>query len=332
MVTRRDFVSAATLAGGALILPGCSSKGAETDYQNAVQNIWHRPASELRTPSDLTRELVRYAILAPSSHNTQCWKFRPGEKSVTILPDLARSCPIVDPDRHHVFVSLGCAAENLVQAALAKGYNGRVNFMAGASDAIEIGLEPTKAVSSDMFGAITERQSTRIEFDGRPLSNAELKLLENAGTGNGVRVLLLTEKQMMENVLDCIVQGNTSQMRDPAYIAELKTWIRFNDADAVRTGDGLFSRTSGNLSVPHWLGSRLLNLFFTEKAENEKYVRQVRSAAGIAVFVSEVDDKAHWIEAGRAFERFALQATAINVRNSMDRPKRSVSIESLHHS
>lgn len=37
----------------------------------------------------------------------------------------------------------------------------------------------------------------------------------------------------------------------------LKTWIRFSDAEAVRTGDGLFSRCSGNPALPRWLGSPL---------------------------------------------------------------------------
>ncbi|MEO8133510.1 MAG: hypothetical protein ABI831_06015 [Betaproteobacteria bacterium] len=63
-------------------------------------------------------DLVRQAILAPSSHNTQCWRFQIAEKSISIAPDLKRRCPAVDPDDHHLFVSLGCATENMVHAAL----------------------------------------------------------------------------------------------------------------------------------------------------------------------------------------------------------------------
>jgi hypothetical protein len=33
--------------------------------------------------------------------------------------------------------------------------------------------------------------------------------------------------------------------------------------------------------------------------------------------VSENSDKAHWIEAGRCYQRFALQATALGIRNAM---------------
>ena len=60
-----------------------------------------------------------------------------------------------------------------------------------------------------------------------------------------------------------------------------------------------------------------MDLFLTPKSENERYARQVRSSAGIAIFASEANDKAHWLEAGRCYERFALQATALGIRNSL---------------
>jgi hypothetical protein len=34
------------------------------------------------------------------------------------------------------------------------------------------------------------------------------------------------------------------------------------------------------------------------------------------VFSSEVNDKAHWVEVGRCYERFALQAAALGIRNA----------------
>lgn len=121
---------------------------------------------------------------------------------------------------------------------------------------------------------------------------------------------------MMEQVLEYVIQGNTAQINDPAFVEELQHWIRFSDAEAVRTGDGLFSRSTGNPSVPRWLGSNFMGLFFTTKKENEKYAKHVRSSAGIAVFVSDASDKTHWLETGRCYQRFALQATALGIRNA----------------
>jgi hypothetical protein len=197
----------------------------------------------------------------------------------------------------------------------------------GGEESVNIALDAAKPIVSPLFEAIPFRQSTRGEFDGKPISSEDLKLLEEAGSGNGVRVHLLTERKAMEQVLEFVIQGNTAQMRDRAFVQELKDWVRFNGVHAARTGDGLFSGSSGNPSGPVWLGKRMFDLFFTEDAENDKYARHIRSSAGVAVFVSERDDKSSWIEAGRAFERFALQATVLGIRHAhLNQPVEVLSI------
>jgi hypothetical protein len=261
-------------------------------------------------------ELVSHAILAPSSHNTQCWMFRLAPDRIEILPDPGRRCAVVDPDDHHLFVSLGCAAENLLQAAPALGLRGRARFRGVAGGSVTVALERGPVERSALFEAIATRQSTRCVYDGRPLSSAELGALESAGSGAGVRVVLLTDRALMERVLELVVEGNRAQLSDPAFVRELKHWVRFNTRQAKATGDGLFAACAGNPSLPAWLGGLLFERLVSAEAENAKTVLQVRSSAGLAVFVSEVDAPAHWIEAGRAFERFALQATVLKVRTA----------------
>ena len=55
-------------------------------------------------------DLVRVAALAANGHNTQPWRFSLAANEIRIEPDFARRTPIVDPDDHHLYVSLGCAA------------------------------------------------------------------------------------------------------------------------------------------------------------------------------------------------------------------------------
>ena len=78
------------------------------NYQQAVQDTWRHtdPAGDRSDHVDL----VRYATLAASSHNTQPWRFKLEPARITILSDLTRRCPAVDPDDHHLYASLGCAA------------------------------------------------------------------------------------------------------------------------------------------------------------------------------------------------------------------------------
>jgi hypothetical protein len=316
VVSRREFNRSATVALGAMpALLACSQATGADSYAQSARQTWRHGKEDATDKAWLQQELVRYATLAPSSHNTQCWKFRLAERAIEVLPDLSRRCPAVDPDDHHLFVSLGCATENLVQAALARGLKGHAGFD-HTSNAVRVQFEATKALASQQYQAIPERQCTRSEYDGKALLPDELALLQQAGTGKGVQLMLLTEHTAMERTLAYVVQGNTVQMNDAAFVDELKAWIRFNGSDAVRSGDGLYAASSGHPSVPAWVGRLMFGMFFTPKSENDKYARQLRSSAGIGVFIGDAVDAGHWVEVGRCYERFALQAAAMGVRNA----------------
>ena len=280
------------------------------NYAEAVKALWrHYPFA--RDASDL-RTLVRYATLAASSHNTQPWSFRLEPRRIAILPDLSRRCPAVDPDDHHLYTSLGCAAENLVVAAQAAGLRGHPGY-GTALTGIHIDLEPTRPSASALFGAIPQRQCCRADYDGSPLSAEQLRLLELAGCGDGVSVLLLTDRRGKERVAQYVAAGNSAQFGDGAWRDELQAWVRFSARDAIRTGDGLYGPVMGNPPVPPWLGQLFMRLAFSAKKQNRKDSRHIRSSAAIAVLFSEVNDPQHWIEAGRSYERLALQATALGL-------------------
>jgi nitroreductase len=275
-------------------------------YDEAVQTTW----APLRPDGGL-KELVRYATLAANSHNTQPWRFTIEEHRISIASDASRRCPVVDPDDHHLFASLGCAAENLVHAAAAAGLRATPTF---AANAITAQLEPAPPARSALLEAIPRRQCTRAAYDGRQVATEILRLLEQAVTADGVSVLVITDRAKINNVIDYVVEGNSAQMRDKAFMDELKAWLRFNERDAVATMDGLFAGSSGNPSLPAWLARMLLPFVFTERGENDKYRAHIQSSAGIAVFASERNDRPHWVAAGRACQRFALQATALGLR------------------
>jgi hypothetical protein len=128
--------------------------------------------------------------------------------------------------------------------------------------------------------------------------------LERAADRNGVRLLLLTERERIEGLIEYVTQANSAQMRDPAFVAELKQWIRFNDSQAILTGDGLAAPSSGNPTLPPWLGRPLFSLFFREKSENDRYAKQLRLSSAAAVFVGVRADPASWFGVGRAYEHF----------------------------
>jgi hypothetical protein len=263
------------------------------------------------------RDFVRFATLAPNSHNTQPWKFRLGTDEVDILPDFNRRTPAVDPDDHHIFVTLGCAAENLSIAANASGRPSEIVMEAnGADRLLRVSLGRGAAIDKELCGAIPARQSTRSDYDGNRLTTDELATLQQAASIPGVQTIFLTEQKKLKEALEFIVEANSAQIDDPAFVRELKSWIRFNADSALETGDGLFAKCSGNPTGPTWIGNFMFDRAFTKAAENKKYTRQMRSSAGLVVFVAETDGPEGWIQVGRSFERFALQATALGIRHA----------------
>lgn len=261
-------------------------------------------------------EMLRLAVLAASSHNTQPWKFVVGSASVTILPDYARRCPVVDPDDAHLFKSLGCAAENLVLAAAAQGFAAEPHVDA-RRDRIDIQLRPDAAArAGELYRAITRRQCVRTAYDGRPLEAPALAKLTQAGAGPGVRTLMLTSPEQKAAVSEFVRRGNLMQLTDRAFRRELLSWIRFNPAAAIRHGDGLAGRASGQPGLPDGLGSLLAGLILSARRQAARDAAHIRSSAGIAVIVSTGNDKAAWFEAGRAGQRFTLQATALEIRTA----------------
>lgn len=306
LITGAVATSAVAAAGGGGFMAWASAGGAD----------WRAATGALRRPLDPDggiAELVRYATLAANSHNTQPWRFTAGDRTLTIAPDFARSTPVVDPDDHHLFASLGCAAENVVQAAPLLGLAAEVGT---DGDGIHVDLASSGAPAGDLAAAIPRRQCTRADYDGRAVAADQLTALAAAAEGDGVSVRLITDPPAVEDILAFIVDANTRQIDDPAFVAELKRWIRFSYGEAVATGDGLFAACSGNPVLPGPVGSLLFGMVFGAESENRKIVSQVRSSAGLAVFVSEADDRRHWVAAGRAYQRFALQATALGIRHA----------------
>lgn len=311
-MNRRNLLiggGAVVVLGSGAALLGTARQGAAADYAKATKAM--RAALAARPEA---ADLIRYATLAPNGHNAQPWRFASAPGQITIHPDYTRRTKVVDPDDHHLFISLGAAAENLSLAGAARGLRGEPVFDA-YSGTIGFDYSPGAALESPLFDAIPSRQSTRADYDGRQVSADHLRALA-AEAVPGVALVLLTDRARINDVRDLVLSGNTAQMSDPAFVIELKSWLRFNPSAALRTGDGLYSVASGNPALPDWIGPVAFDWLSGAQSQNDVYASQIQSSAGIAVFVGGGETPAHWVDVGRACQRFSLQATSLGMKHA----------------
>jgi hypothetical protein len=261
-------------------------------------------------------ELIRVAVLAASSHNTQPWRFRVTPDAITILPDRSRRCPVVDPGDAHLYKSLGCAAENLVHAASMQGLAADVRYDPD-QDAVIVALEQrADSVASEYAGALGTRQCTKTAYDGTAIGGEALTALARAGSVESVRCLIITEHERTAPVVALVERGNLAQLTDRAFRRELLTWIRFNARTALQTRDGLAGRVNGQPPIPTLFGRLLAPLLVRASSQAKKDREHLQSSAGLAVFCTSTDTAADWVAAGRAYERFSLGADLLNIRSA----------------
>lgn len=265
------------------------------------------------------RKLANFAIKAPSGHNTQPWKFKMEVNSISIFPDYERILPFADPDNHELFISLGCALENLVIAASQFGYytNIEMKMKDPFKESILVKLSPGNVEKNDiLFKSIEIRQSTRNKYNRAVIPPADIQKLQEASVQDQVGFQLFTDPVQITPIIGITKKATEIQLKNKEFVKELKSWIRFNKNSAKKTGDGIFSEVIGRPSAPRWLGEFFMNLTLDPKRESLKNVNLMVNSSGILVFIAKEKSKEAWINLGRSFQRVALTATSLNINHA----------------
>ena len=163
--------------------------------------------------------MMEQAVKAPSGHNTQPWLFRVQKDRIQILPDMSKSLPAVDPDNRELFISLGCATENLCIAAEAKGYT-PLPFFSGSGE-ITVLLSEALMIkeTSGLIEEISVRQTNRGIYSGEMIPSDQLSYLRNTPLEENISLHLWSKGEWEFDTLSSyIFAGNNRQMNDRLFI------------------------------------------------------------------------------------------------------------------
>lgn len=265
--------------------------------------------------------MIEQAIKAPSGHNTQPWLFRVNDDNIQILPNYDKSLPVVDPDNRELFISLGCAAENLCIAASQKGYDTDLNISEEGIVTIHLKKDHT-AEPNTLFDRIAIRQTNRSVYNGQIISSDTIRLLERVFEASVANAYFYKNgTPEFNSIADYVIAGNVLQMQNKAFTNELKSWMRFNKKHQDETNDGLSYAVFGAPNLPRFIVKPIMSGYLNGKTQNKGDRKKIASSSHFVLLTATDNIPEEWIRLGIVMERFLLKSTELGITHAyMNQP------------
>lgn len=264
--------------------------------------------------------LLRYAVLAPSSYNTQPWKFELLDEGIAVYADYTRRLPIVDPGSRELLMGVGAAIFNLRVAATHFRFAHRVdyNHAGGSEQPIAfVSLTPAMTIDADgsvdsLFPYITNRHTNRSPFLVTRIPDSLLKNLRVLAEGSQVSLFLSTDGAINQRVADLVAAADQAQQADSAYRVERAEWVRSNWSKMTDGMPGAALGIKGVTSVLAPWATKVLDLGRLRAAADKNLCVQ---APGLMVMYGE-DTVPVWLETGELLQRLLLTLTKAGLQYS----------------
>ena len=267
---------------------------------------WHVTGASF--PPDPIGRLVYYARLAPSTHNSQPWKFVAGSSRIDVFADEGGWLRAMDPDRRELHVSLGCAIESLRIAADFGGWGSETEYFPVPGDEtlvarVRIAFAGPKREGSaaDLLGhMVTRHTSHRLFETGKPVSDRDRSRLYKCFQIGDVSLHFLNDRLALDSLAAVEARADAALLARTDYRAELARSI----------GDGM-------LNMP-WLLSKIAQLSVGRLSiagpAKHSNAQRLASAPLVALLTTREDRRVDQVQAGEAFMRVALVAEAHDIR------------------
>ncbi len=262
-------------------------------------------------PEEQLAFALRYAILAPSAHNTQPWRFRVVGDMVEVHADRTRVLPIADPAERELLISCGAALFFLRITLRRFGHAPTVALQPDAERpslvaSVWLGepAEPTpdEAVLAE---AIIHRHTNRRTFEDRPVPSELTLALVRAAASEGAWLEAVIDPERRRSLAGLVAQAHAEQLADEAFVGELASWVRDPAADDGMPTHGV---PLAEVGAPH--ASAFLRTFEAATGAAETEAQLTAGSPLLAVLGTTEDDEAGWLRCGEALGHVLLRACA----------------------
>ena len=295
-------------------LPGWSRRGVETQrpprpHARLMDETTHRMSDaavasaatalidNAPEPIDVDR-VIAAAGRAPSSHNTQPWRFRMHNDRVDVLADRTGALPRNDPDDRELTISCGAALLNLRAAISAAGRHADVVGGTSADHVASVWMRDGDANAdtielAELFDQIDRRRTMHGPYSaGSPLRAETVEALSSSVAAEGAQLIVIDDATRVA-VAELVGLGDRRQFADRAWRRELASWMhRPGDVDGVAIPTSRRRMTRAAVTT-----------FDFGKSTARTDEGLVIDAPFVGVITTSADEADDWLRAGQALER-----------------------------
>ncbi|OGL34999.1 hypothetical protein A3F38_02865 [Candidatus Saccharibacteria bacterium RIFCSPHIGHO2_12_FULL_48_21] len=252
--------------------------------------------------------LLEYAILAPSTHNTQPWKIKIKDRSCQVYIDSSRQLPAADKLRRDMYISLGAFLHNLETAARSYGVFHKTELSDQKGNLIgEVyfkGLDKKTQgdYDEDSLKAIQTRSNYRGPFAPLAITD-ELRRRLSKLESNKLKIKLIEDRWSIEELANLTASGLKLAYKDPTFRKEISSWINPNSSRKRSGIPGYALRMPALTSqiIPRILKYKDIG----EKLAKLNYQSFVGASGVVVVSASESNPKV-WLSVGQASQEIFL--------------------------
>lgn len=278
---------------------------------------WHIDESEfweIEDPRAQREFLLRYAVLAPSGHNTQPWTFRITEAGIEVYADYTRRMPVADPNDRELLISIGAAIFNLRVAAAHFGFETSVLYGPADNEQMPVALVTLRETCDTeqqlrrLFPSIPRRRTCRNDFERREIEPDALDAV--CETVESVDTLHFIVPHDRAHTAALVEKADRLLMSDERWRDELAKWVRPNEASA---GDGISADAFGIPGPISALAPHLIRTVDAGAVRGKQDRQFVEHASGLVVITGN-DETFALIRTGETLEHFLLTLTSLGVQ------------------